>query len=108
MGLTSTLSVGRTALSTHQVAIPVTTNNIANVNTPGYTRQVGRVAPLEDQRVGADQFVGTGVGVDAITRAIDESLTARLRASTSDGESAGVLKQWLGRVEAAFNELSDE
>ncbi|HRK30886.1 MAG TPA: flagellar hook-associated protein FlgK [Tepidisphaeraceae bacterium] len=108
MSLSGALNVGRSALSTHQVAIQVTSNNIANVNTPGYTRQTAKLAALRDQRIGPDLYVGTGVGIDSITRAIDASLNGRLRASTSDGEAADVIKQWLGRVEATFNELSDE
>lgn len=108
MSLSATLNIGKTALATHQVAIQVTGNNIANVNTPGYTRQVAKLAPNPDRRIGADLFVGTGVNIESITRAIDESLNSRLRGAVSDGESAGVLKQWIGRVEAAFNELSDE
>ncbi|MCS7033959.1 MAG: flagellar hook-associated protein FlgK, partial [Phycisphaerae bacterium] len=108
MGLTGTLSVGRSALASHQVAIQVTSNNIANANTPGYTRQVTRLTPLRDQQIAPGQFVGTGVGVDSISRAVDESLVARLRASISGGSGAEVIRQWLGRVEAAFNELSDQ
>lgn len=108
MSLSGTLSVGRTALATHQVALQVTSNNIANVNTPGYTRQVAKLGTLPEQQIKPGQYVGTGVEIDSITRAIDESLNGRVRSSIADGESAGVLKQWLGRVEAAFNELSDE
>jgi flagellar hook-associated protein 1 FlgK len=108
MSLTGALNVGRTALTAHQTAIQVSGNNIANVNTPGYTRQVAKLAPNPDQRIGPELFIGTGVNVESITRAIDESLNSRLRGAVSDGEGAEILKQWIGRVEAAFNELSDE
>lgn len=108
MSLIGALNAGKTALAAHQVAIQVAGNNIANVNTPGYTRQVGKLGPNADQRYAPGQFVGTGVHVDSIARAIDESLNSRLRGAVSDGEGAAVMKQWLGRVEAAFNELSDE
>ena len=108
MSLIGALNAGKTALATHQVAIQVAGNNIANVNTPGYTRQVGKLGPNQDQRHAPGQFVGTGVHVDSITRAIDESLSSRLRGAVSDGEGAAVMKQWFGRIEAAFNELSDE
>lgn len=33
------LNVGKSAITTHQKAITITGNNIANVNTPGYSRQ---------------------------------------------------------------------
>jgi flagellar hook-associated protein 1 FlgK len=36
------LSIAGKALMTQQQAISVTSHNIANVNTPGYSRQKGR------------------------------------------------------------------
>jgi len=108
VSLNGALNVGKTALATHQAAIQVSSNNIANVNTPGYTRQVARLAPNPDQQIRPDLFIGTGVNLESITRAIDESLNSRMRGAVSEGESGGVARQWLGRIEAAFNELSDQ
>ena len=39
-GLNTSLSIAVQALQAEQGALSVTTNNIANVNTPGYSRQV--------------------------------------------------------------------
>jgi len=39
-GLNTSLSMAVEALQANQGALNVTTNNIANVNTPGYSRQV--------------------------------------------------------------------
>jgi flagellar hook-associated protein 1 FlgK len=38
--LTALLSLSRTALGAEQQAIDITSQNVANQNTPGYTRQV--------------------------------------------------------------------
>ena len=46
-GINSILNIGRGALFAEQAAIHVTGNNIANVNTPGYSRQAVR---FEDNR----------------------------------------------------------
>ena len=39
-GLNTSLYISVQALMAEQGALNVTTNNIANVNTPGYTREV--------------------------------------------------------------------
>ena len=39
MGLSSVLNIAKQALLAHQLSIEVASNNIANVDTPGYTRQ---------------------------------------------------------------------
>ena len=41
-GINSILNIGQGALFAEQAAIHVTGNNIANVNTPGYSRQAVR------------------------------------------------------------------
>ena len=53
-------------------------------------------------------FIGTGVNLDAVRRQIDEALESRLRGSVSDNNAADLTEQWLGRVEAVFNELGDD
>src|SRR4051794_25429495 len=104
MSLSGALNIGRSALATHQAAIQVTGNNIANAGDPGYTRQVASVSPTKDQQVAPGIFLGTGVNLESVRRQIDEALEARIRGSVSDSESADVTEQWLGRVEAVFNE----
>ncbi|MBT8369338.1 MAG: hypothetical protein KJO34_00115, partial [Deltaproteobacteria bacterium] len=49
------LSIGSKALTVQQRAIHVTGNNIANVNTPGYSRQ--------RLNISSDVPVDTGAGV---------------------------------------------
>ena len=39
MGLDGLLDIGKSALSAAQQALTVTGHNVANVNTPGYSRQ---------------------------------------------------------------------
>jgi flagellar hook-associated protein 1 FlgK len=38
-GISSVLNIGRNALQTYELAMQVTSHNIANALTPGYTRQ---------------------------------------------------------------------
>ena len=108
MSLSGALQIGKSALATHQAAIQVTGNNIANAGGADYTRQVASTSPTKDRQVGPGMYVGTGVQLDAVRRQIDEALEARIRGSVADSLSADTAQQWLGRIEAVFNELGDE
>ena len=39
-GISNVLNIGRTALQTYELAMQVTSHNVANALTPGYTRQI--------------------------------------------------------------------
>ena len=66
--LTLSLKTAQSGLATSQAALDAVSNNIANVNTPGYSRKIVNT----EQRVLAG--VGAGVQLAEITRAIDEGL----------------------------------
>ena len=108
MSLVGALNVSKTALAVHQAALQVTTNNIANAGNPDYTRQTATVTPSAEAQLRPGMRMGTGINLSAIQRQIDDALEGRIRASISDREGAGAEAQWLGRVEAVFNELGDD
>ncbi len=108
MSLIGALNIGKSALAVSQAAIQTTGNNIANAGNADYTRQVAKTTNNRDQQYLPGIFLGTGVNLSAVQRQIDEALEGRIRSSVSDDESANVTQQWLGRVEAVFNELSDQ
>jgi len=108
MSLIGALNIGKSALAVHQAAIQVTSNNVANAGNPEYTRQVARVKPNPDYPLRPGIFVGTGVNLASVERQIDAALEERIRGSVSDSESSSARQQWLGRVEAIFNELGDD
>lgn len=68
------LGLGSQAAQANQAALSVVGQNISNVNTPGYSRQVANLATWPEQR---------GVNVDSITRITDDFLTRQLWADTS-------------------------
>ena len=72
------MNVGQSALLTQQKAIDVTGNNIANVNTPGYSRQ--RLIIKQGQPVRVNSLtMSTGVTSDpGIQRYHDQFLNAQL------------------------------
>src|SRR5690606_18989086 len=91
-----------------QAALQVTGNNIANAGNADYTRQTASITPAKDRQYSTGTFIGTGVDLSGISRQIDEALTGRIRGAIADDAAATAEQQWLSRMEAVFNELSDE
>lgn len=94
MGLNGLFDIARSALTTTQQALTVTGHNVANVNTPGYSRQEAILterAPLN----GRPGMVGTGVQATHIRRVVDQFV---------ERELTGV-RQTLGKVTASREEL---
>jgi flagellar hook-associated protein 1 FlgK len=107
----STLNTARTALSAQQRGIDVTGQNIANVNTEGYSRQRAELQALGGSTVPAFYSTSTGVGsgVDAvsITRIRDAFLEGRAHQETSTNARLTVETETLAFVEQAFREPGD-
>jgi flagellar hook-associated protein 1 FlgK len=108
MSLSATLNIGKTALAVQQAAIQVTGNNIANAGNADYSRQTASIAPTKDRQFAPGTFIGTGVDLSGISRQVDDALAGRLRGAIADDSAATTTQQWLTRVEAVFNELSDD
>ena len=106
MGLSSSLQIGRTALTASQLAIQVTGNNFANASTPGYSRQVVDLAAFPDSQYGRFQ-VGRGVDIIGIRRQTDSALQNRLWSGYSREGAANVDRQVLSNIESTLNELGD-
>jgi len=99
-------NVARTALITQQKAIDVTANNIANVNTKGYSRQ--RVT-LEQNEPVYYQGGTLGTGVQAnrvIQRIYDRFINQQLAESESDMGRWGAQLETLEKAELMFDETS--
>lgn len=107
MSLTSALSIGRSGLAANQAALETAGNNLANVATPGYTRQSAVLRAASPIEAGPGTFLGTGVRVQSIIRNIDAALESRLNTATSDRSAADARHDLLSQVEAIHNDLSD-
>lgn len=71
-------SASLSAMNAAQFGLSATEHNIANANTPGYTRQVVEVQARAAQQTGAG-FLGQGVDVTTVKRIYDEFLTTQVR-----------------------------
>lgn len=78
----SILSIAYTGLNAFQRALDVTSNNIANATTRGYTRQTIQFTPGISQRY-AGSFIGTGVAVNNINRNADMFAATQVRGTLS-------------------------
>lgn len=107
MSLSNSLQIGRSALLATQTAISTTGNNLSNVSTRGYHRQVVDLNPAADSEIQNGIFIGRGVQVANIVRQINEALETRIRNGVSDEAGSAVQKDILSQIEALQNELSD-
>ncbi len=101
-GLLSGLNAGKSSLLASQKAIEVTGNNIANVNTPGYSRQTAVISPVPSVKMG-EMFVGQGVRVDDVARATDSFLTRQVQAKAGDLGEQSARSIPLAEVERIFS-----
>ncbi len=69
-------------LLSFQRALSTTSHNIANVNTPGYSRQRVELDARNPSLVGGT-FIGSGVQLTAIQRSYDQFVTNNLRDNSS-------------------------
>lgn len=95
------LNVATRALMANQTVLQTTGNNIANVNTPGYSRQSAVLETVQGQFTGGG-YIGKGVSVATIQRTYSEFLTrqATLAGAVASGDSARAEK--LKQLETLF------
>ena len=95
------LSIGKSAMFANYAALQTVGNNIANANTPGYSRQQIQLADAPAQFTGSG-FFGKGVTVATVRRAYDQLLTTQATSagSTAAGDSARLDK--LTQLENVF------
>jgi len=94
------------ALQAMQMAMNTAGHNLANINTPGYSRQRVNLAATEPLLLEGVRtlFVGSGVRVDSIQRIRDTFLDARIAASSSQYQQFLNLYGRLTQVEDVFSE----
>ncbi|MGD9043116.1 MAG: flagellar hook-associated protein FlgK [Desulfobacterales bacterium] len=101
--LNAILSTAGQALTTQQQAISVTSHNIANVNTPGYSRQklVMTTSPPVDSDVGP---MGTGVDAVEIKQIYDRFINAQILNESQELGRWDAQKNGVESLEMIFNE----
>lgn len=106
MSLFSSLNTGTSALNASQVAVATTSQNIANVDNPFYTRQrVSLTASTALNTQGVS--IGTGVTVTSVVRIHDEFVFTKLRKATTDLAYDTYATQTLEEVAQYFPDLAE-
>ncbi|MBP6772006.1 MAG: flagellar hook-associated protein FlgK [Gemmatimonadaceae bacterium] len=99
-------SIARSALITHQTALQTISQNIANAETPGYSRQEAVLVANTPVRMPYGN-VGTGVHVETIVRKRDLLLDETYRSAEGQASSTELRRDMLGQVESIFGEPTD-
>ena len=103
---TSLLSIARTALLTHQTTLQTISQNIANAETPGYSRQEAVLVANVPTRMPYGN-VGNGVQVATIIRKRDLLLDDSYRSANTLAGNAEMRRDLMGQLEGVFGEPSD-
>ncbi len=101
MSLNGIMNIATTGLQTAQDQLKVTSNNITNVNTPGYIRQVVNQQALSTGGSGA------GVSAGQVTLAADTYLESAQYTATSAAGSADASYNLLNQIQSEFGDLTD-
>jgi flagellar hook-associated protein 1 FlgK len=97
------LSTGVSGLLAFQTALDTISNNISNVNTPGYSEETVNLA-TDPASPTPDGWVGNGVSVTSVTREYSNFLDAQTQAATSSYNQFNTLS---GLADGINNMLGD-
>jgi flagellar hook-associated protein 1 FlgK len=108
MTLSSALNTSLTGLNVAQEGISVSSNNIANVDTPGYIKQETKQESL------ITGGVGQGAKITGIVANVDAQLLKSIQAQTSESGMANALSEFYTKAQTLYgqpnsgNGLSDK
>ncbi len=92
------LSTSVSGLIAFQQSLDVTSNNIANASTPGYSVERANLVPQPGQ-ASAGGYIGSGVAVASITRSYDELLAQQVRGSQASYSSLNTLATQASQID---------
>lgn len=98
------INAGLRALTAARLGMQTAGNNVANANTPGYSRQRVELASSLPFSLAGGLQVGSGVDVSGISRLVDENLERRLRLQNGIFSGAQVDQSRLDELEGLLNE----
>ena len=102
MPLSAILNTALTGLNVAQAALDVTSQNISNVNTPGYTRETVQQEPL----VTAGQ--GTGVAITNIQSVTDQFLQGELQSSAASTGQYNAMNEIQNELQNAIGDPAQQ
>lgn len=100
------LLTGLSALTVHRRSMEVTSHNIANAATEGFSRQRTIIGPMTPEEI-VPGTLGRGVETIAIDRQVDDLVNERYRKSFSEVGRLEALRTTLTDLELVYNEPGD-
>ena len=101
MSSSALMSIGERAMFANYASMQTTGHNIANAQTPGYSRQTVQLASSGGQDTGAG-FIGKGVDVVTVRRASDSFLTSQAQVASSMAAMDDARSSNLQQLETVF------
>jgi flagellar hook-associated protein 1 FlgK len=95
------IGISLTALQALQQAIAVTSNNVANANTPGFDDESINLTAAAPQSNGS-VMIGAGVDVAGVTRAFSQAETNQLNTSQSALGSLNAQQNYTNQIDNLF------
>ncbi len=100
------LGTGLSSLRALQRALDTTAHNIANVSTPGYTRQRVDFATRTPQAYGTN-WIGSGVNATSVRRVYDQFVSQQVRTSSSNLARLDAFATEAGRLDNLLGDTSN-
>ena len=91
------VAIGSSGVNVYKQALATVSNNIANMGTEGYSRQVTDIRQNTPTEAGKST-IGNGAYFDRVSRQYDEFLEASLQQATADLESQGATVEFAKRL----------
>ena len=101
MSSSALMSIGMRAMFANYASMQTTGHNIANAQTPGYSRQTVELQTSGGQQTGAG-FYGKGVDVVTVRRASDAFLTSQAQVASSMAAMDDARSSNLQQLESVF------
>jgi flagellar hook-associated protein 1 len=105
--LNTALSIASEALSASTTALQTVTNNMANANTPGYTREVVEFQSVPGDNNGSAN-PGDGVTIASVQSLRDELLQRQIEQQTQNQGSANAQLGSLQQIQTVFTTSSQD
>lgn len=99
------LSTSVSGLLAFQQALDVTSNNISNVDTPGYDVETANFTEQPGQQTGSG-YVGSGVDVSSISRAYNQYLASEVNSTQASYSSSNALATQASQVDDMLSDSS--
>jgi len=107
MGISNLFDIGSSAVTAQRLAIEVAGENIANVNTEGYSRQ--QVVMVNKSVTSSNGFpLGTGVEIQSVRRSYDGMLQQQIVNGNSSYQQSLARQSALTQIQPSFNEVASD